>query len=151
MPRTVLLVDEDGEALADLRRTLHGSSYRVLSARSTRAALEVLAIEPVHVVVSGTTLADSTGIDLLDRVRLRHPGALRILLDGEGDADAGRAPFPEGAVHFAVPRGNGSGNLIDAIARGLHELDVLHEAQRLLRAVRRQTRERQGCPPPRPR
>jgi len=33
MPRTVLLVDENAAVLADLRRVLDGSPYRVLSAR----------------------------------------------------------------------------------------------------------------------
>ena len=151
MPRTVLLVDEDAAALADLRRTLHGSTYRVLSARGARSAFEVLAIEPVHVIVCGATLSDTTGVDFLARARLRNPNTVRILVVADGDADAARQAVPDGTAHFALSRPAGPDVLVEAIGRGLDQLDLVHETQRMLRTVRRQKQERQGCSPPRPR
>jgi DNA-binding NtrC family response regulator len=150
MPRTVLLVDEDAAALADLRRTLHGSTYRVLSARGARPAFEVLALEPVHVIVCGSTLSDTTGVEFLARARLRHPNTVRVLVAAGTDAEAAERAVPEGTVHFALSRPPGP-DLVEAVARGLEELDLLRETQRLLRAARRKTRERQECSPPRPR
>jgi hypothetical protein len=73
-----------------------------------------------------------------------------MLVAAETDADAARLAVPEGTVHFALSRPAGP-DLLEAIGRGLEQLDLLHETQRMLRAVRRQTRERQGCSPPRPR
>lgn len=151
MARTVLLVDEDAAALADLRRKLHGSTYRVLSARGARPAFEVLAIEPVDVIVCGATLSETTGVDFLARARLRHPNTVRILLVAETDAESARQAVPEGTAHFALSRRAKPDDLGEAIGRGVEQLDLLHETQRLLRAMRRQTRERQGCSPPRPR
>ena len=148
MPRTVLLVDESAAALAELRRALDASAYRVLSARGARPAFEVLAIEPVHVVVCAETLSEGTGIDFMARVRLRHPSTLRIVLSDDGD---GAAEIAAGTIHFSLSRAAASGELIDAIGRGLQQLDLLHETQRMLRAVRRQRREETRWSPPRTR
>ena len=148
MPRTVLLVDENAAALAGLRRALDASAYRVLSARGARPAFEVLAIEPVHVVVCGETLPWGTRHDFMARVRLRHPATVRIALCDDGDTAAGVGAE---TVHFSLSRGVGPDELNDAIRRGLEQLDLLHETQRLLRAVRRQKREQERCTPPRAR
>jgi DNA-binding NtrC family response regulator len=146
MPRTVLLVDENAASLADLRRALDGRAYRVLSARGARPAFEVLAIEPVEVIVCGETLSEGTGIDFMARVRLRHPSTVRIVLCDDGET-AARAVIAAGTVHFSLSRAAGPEELVDAIGRGLQQLDLLHETQRLLRAVRRQRREGPGCSP----
>lgn len=150
MPRTVLLVDESAAALAGLRRALDALPYRVLSARGARPAFAVLAIEPVDVIVCGETLSEGTGIDFMARVRLRYPNSVRIMVCDDGDA-AARSGIAAGTVHFSLSRAAGSDDLVDAIDRGLEQLDLLHETQRLLRAVRRQRREGPGCSPPRAR
>ena len=151
MPRTVLLVEDDSAVLAHLRRTLHGSTYRVLSARDGRPALEMLAIEPVDVIVCAATLSDTAGVAFLERVRLRHPQTIRILLTAEPEDEAARHAVPGGTVHLALDRPPRSDVLLETIARALEQREVLRETQRLLRAVGRQPRERQGCSPPRPR
>ena len=120
MPRTVLLVDEDAAALADLRRTLHGSPYRVLSARGARPAFEVLALEPVHVIVCGSTPSDTTGVDFLARARLRHPNTVRVLMAVGTEVEAAERAVSEGTVHFALSRPPGP-DLVEAIARGLED------------------------------
>jgi DNA-binding NtrC family response regulator len=148
MPRTVLLVDEDTAVLAARRRALDESPYRVLSARGARPAFEVLAIEPVDVVVCGETLSEGTGIDFMARVRLRHPSSVRIVVFDDADTEA-RSGIAAGTVHISLSRAAGSDDLVRAIGRGLEQLDLLHETQRLLRAVRRQRRERPGCSPSR--
>jgi DNA-binding NtrC family response regulator len=150
MPRTVLLVDENAAVLSNLRRALNVSPHRVLSARGTRPAFEVLAIEPVHVIVCGETLAEGTGVDFMARVRLRHPNTVRIILFDEGESAARSAIVP-GTIHFSLSRTAGSDDLVETIGRALEQLDLLHETQRLLRAVRRQRREGPGCSPPRAR
>ena len=147
MPRTVLLVDGNAAVLAALRRVLDGSPYRVLSARGIRSAFEVLAIEPVHVIVCGEMLSEGTGIDFMARVRLRHPSTVRIVLCDEGDT--ARSAVEAGAVHYSLSRVAESDDLVDTIGRGLAQVDLLHETQRMLRAVRRQRREQPRCSPPR--
>jgi DNA-binding NtrC family response regulator len=147
MPRTVLLVDENAAALADLRRALTASPHRVLSARGTRPAFEVLAIEPVHVIVCAETLSEATGVDFMARVRLRHPNTVRIILFDQ-EQSAARSAIVPGTIHFSLFRSAGSHQLVHTIDRAVKELDLLHETQRLLRAVRRQRREGSACSPP---
>jgi thioredoxin reductase (NADPH) len=89
MPKPVLFaLEEDERALADVGRALrrrYGADYRVDCARSPAAALGSLtrmsdAGEDVALVLAGQWLEDTTGGDVLDRVKRLHPHARRGLL-----------------------------------------------------------------------
>jgi HD-like signal output (HDOD) protein/CheY-like chemotaxis protein len=82
----ILLVDGDGELLHRIRRAFWKShrAWEVLLAASGREALEVLARDPVDIVISAMQLADQDGAELLHRARDLQPGAVRIALADQG-------------------------------------------------------------------
>jgi thioredoxin reductase (NADPH) len=89
-------VDDDGavaRAVArDLRRHL-GERYRIVSAESGQAALEVLDElvlrgEPLAMVLADQRMPGMTGVELLERTRRRAPSAKRVLLTAYADTDA---------------------------------------------------------------
>jgi thioredoxin reductase (NADPH) len=101
---TIVAVDEDPAALADVERELrdrYARHYRVLSMRSSDEALARLeelatAGDEVALVLAGQWLTGITGSELLDEVRHLHPHARRGLLiawGSWGDRATGEAIF----------------------------------------------------------
>ncbi|HEY1957946.1 MAG TPA: response regulator [Polyangiaceae bacterium] len=82
--KTVLFVDDERAVLEALRYALYRDRkrWKLVFASSGAAALEELARQPAHVVVSDLMMPDMDGIALLAEVRARYPRAVRVLLSG---------------------------------------------------------------------
>jgi DNA-binding NtrC family response regulator len=81
----VLFVDDEPSLLDGLRRSLRSmrSVWQMSFANSGREALELMADEPVHVVVTDMRMPDIDGLELLTRVRDLYPETVRIVLSGQ--------------------------------------------------------------------
>ncbi|HET8723170.1 MAG TPA: ATP-binding protein [Anaeromyxobacteraceae bacterium] len=84
----VLVVDDDEHVRRSLRRTLRRTAARFLEAPEAATALEILAREPVHVVVSDYRMPGMDGVEFLRIVKERYPGVQRMLLTGQADTSA---------------------------------------------------------------
>ena len=87
MKPRVLLVDDDPNVVASLRRILRRLGFEVRVACSGDEALDALAGGPVDVVVTDQTMPGMDGLTLLDQARKRFPGVARIMLTGVVDQD----------------------------------------------------------------
>jgi DNA-binding response OmpR family regulator len=97
--KTVLLVDDDPEIRAALRRALRGSEYQVIEAPDGETGLAVFRTNPIDIVISDYEMPGMDGLDLLQRVRLQHPRVLRILLTGRADVQVAMRALNEGAAN----------------------------------------------------
>src|SRR5579871_6858682 len=92
----VLTIDDDPEVLRAIERDLrhrYAKSYRILSANSGQAALNLLDRlrergEPVALLLADHRMPQMTGIELLARTVERLPDAKRVLLTAYADTDA---------------------------------------------------------------
>ncbi len=92
--KRLLLVD-DGTQLNNCRTTLEQSGYAVITARSAREGLKLLASAPVDVVVLACARDGArNGYAAACRMRKHNP-RLRILMTAEG------AELPESALNVA--------------------------------------------------
>lgn len=82
---TILCVDDEENILSALRRLFRGKGYRVLTAASGAAGLQVLEGEHVDLVISDMRMPEMDGAQFLQQVRARWPGTLRLLLTGYSD------------------------------------------------------------------
>ena len=82
---TVLFVDDDVDLTAGLRLMLRKERFRVLTCNSPFEALEILAREPIDVVVSDDQMPVMSGAELLAKLRDEYPDVVRILLTGQTD------------------------------------------------------------------
>jgi diguanylate cyclase (GGDEF)-like protein len=83
----VLLVDDDPDFLQLLRAALKREPYDLLTATSTRSALEILRKEVVDVVVADENMPGMSGTDLLAIVASEFPACGRIILTGHATVD----------------------------------------------------------------
>src|SRR3954471_16229051 len=83
----VLLVDDDLEVLAALRRELRDEPYDLATAGSAAQALACLRGRPPHVVVADERMPGANGSELLADVRGRWPWIGRVILTGYPGVD----------------------------------------------------------------
>lgn len=79
---TVLFVDDETRILSALQRGLRREGYRILVAPSPERALELLAAEPVDVLVTDQKMPGMSGLQLLEQVARRWPAIRRVLITG---------------------------------------------------------------------
>lgn len=85
----VLFVDDEGHILEALRDALRPrrTQWKMSFVDNGRDALALLDAERHDVIVSDLLMPDVDGATLLERVRERHPTAVRIVLSGHADLD----------------------------------------------------------------
>jgi response regulator RpfG family c-di-GMP phosphodiesterase len=96
---TLLLVDDDVNTLAALKRLLRTDGYRILTATGAKAGMELLATNPVGVVISDQRMPEMTGVEFLKRVKDLYPETVRIVLSGYADLQSVTDAINQGAVY----------------------------------------------------
>lgn len=79
----VLLVDDDPQFRAALKRGLSNRGYRVATAGSAEEALEVMSGVTVDVVVTDLRMGTQSGLDLIRAVGAQFPATRSILMSGD--------------------------------------------------------------------
>jgi response regulator RpfG family c-di-GMP phosphodiesterase len=94
----ILLVDDEEAILDGLRRQLR-KKFTVHTAGGGAAALELMAAEPIAVVVSDMRMPQMDGATFLAKVRAQYPNVVRILLTGQADTQAAISAVNEGQIY----------------------------------------------------
>ncbi len=96
--RTLLIVDDEPAVLAMISLALEGEDYRVLTARSGREALEILASNDVQVVLTDERMPEMSGVELLSRIKASYPKTVRIVVSGHAQVDSVVEAINKGAI-----------------------------------------------------
>jgi len=96
---TILLVDDEPNILSALRRCLRRDGYEILTAGSGEEALELLAGNPVMVILSDQRMPGMAGTEFLSRVKLMHPGTVRMILSGYADINSITDAINKGEIY----------------------------------------------------
>ena len=78
----VLLVDDEYNEIASLRRALRHDPWQLSHAFSGEEALRAIERDIFDVIISDITMRGMSGIELLEVVRAQHPRLVRVLLSG---------------------------------------------------------------------
>lgn len=138
---TVLFVDDEANILRSIRRVLHKADVNVLLANSGQSALEVLASETVHVVVSDMKMPQMSGAELLEVVADKYPDTFRVVLSGYADIEATIDAVNKGRIHRYLQKPWDNQALIKTIEDGLERVKLKDENNRLERLVRAQNKK----------
>lgn len=96
---TVLLVDDEPNVLRSLHRLLRRDGYRVLSAETADQAFEILAQQPVQVIISDQRMRHMNGTELLNHVKSMYPSVVRIVLSGYIDVHTVTKAINQGQIY----------------------------------------------------
>src|SRR5205085_7336192 len=143
-PATVLLVDDEPRVLDSLEAML-GMDYHVLRAEHPTHALEVLARQPVAVVISDQRMPGMLGTDLLSRSLEVAPETVRILLTAFTDADALLASINAANIYHFVLKPWDPKELLHIVGQGVQRYRLGEERERLLRDLARNNADLQAA------
>ena len=116
-PATVLFVDDEPNILTALRQLFRSTGYRVLTAESGSAALELLEHDSVDVVISDMCMPTMNGAELLEHIRKRWPDMVRLLLTGQSDVTSTIAAVNRG---YRLKAGVSQSYSVAGVAGDLH-------------------------------
>jgi predicted signal transduction protein with EAL and GGDEF domain/FixJ family two-component response regulator len=97
--RVLLVVDDEPNMLAAIKRAMRRVDMRVLTTTSVYEGFDILATNPVGVVISDHRMPEMTGTEFLRRVKELHPGVVRIVLTGYTEVSAIIDAVNRGAVY----------------------------------------------------
>lgn len=95
----ILLVDDEVRVSNAISRVLQDEPWQILTAKSGRAALELMATTPVDVILSDERMPGMSGVELLSAVSRIYPDTIRIILTGHGDTQLVFKAIRDGEIY----------------------------------------------------
>jgi EAL domain-containing protein (putative c-di-GMP-specific phosphodiesterase class I)/FixJ family two-component response regulator len=129
--RHLLLLDDEEFVLSSLRRLLRRTGVRVHIANTPEQAFELLAREPIGVVISDQRMPAMSGTEFLRRVKSLHPDTIRIVLSGYTELQSIADAINEGAIFRFLTKPWNDEQLIRHIEQAFEQYEVVAENRRL--------------------
>jgi DNA-binding response OmpR family regulator len=143
----ILIVDDEPAITRTLARSLR-DRFTVFTASTAEAAIDIIAREPIAVILTDQRMPDLSGTQLLDRARALRPEAVGILISGYTDPSALIDALNLGNVRGFLPKPWDIQQLryqLDAAMRsyqvGFLDPEVLHNAASAAAQARAQVDE----------
>lgn len=133
----ILLVDDEADILASLKRVLRPRKYEVDTAGNGEEALQKLATSPYDIIVSDLNMPGMTGIELLSRVANDYPEMIRIMLTAYSDAEHVLGAINEGKVWGYMQKPWKNEELLITLEQALQTQTIIAERNMLRRTVDR--------------
>lgn len=76
----ILFVDDEKFTLHSLERLLRKESYQMFFAEGGEVALQIIADNDIHIVVSDMKMPEMDGLTLLRRIKKSNPSIVRLVL-----------------------------------------------------------------------
>jgi DNA-binding NtrC family response regulator len=98
MLEKILMVDDEGSVLAGYQR-LFRNEFQIDTAAGGVAALAAIEVTgPYALVISDMRMPEMDGVELLARIKLVAPEAIRIMLTGNADIQTAVRAVNEGSI-----------------------------------------------------
>lgn len=139
--RTLLLVDDEDNILAALKRLVRRDGYTILTANGGSQALQRLAENEVDVIVSDQRMPGMTGVEFLRRAKELYPDTVRMVLSGYTELTSITDAINEGAIYKFLTKPWDDERLRAHIAEAFVHKEMVDENRRLGQEVQDANRE----------
>lgn len=131
MATSILVVDDSPvERLLVESMLMRNPSYRVVLAENGRQAVEMIAAERPHLVVTDLLMPEMDGLELIRHVRREYPNLPVILMTAHGDETTAFESLEAGAASY-VPKSRRAERLIETVDRVVSHSLTQRNRQRL--------------------
>ncbi|MGC2064214.1 MAG: response regulator [Thermodesulfovibrionales bacterium] len=134
---TLLIVDDEPNVVAALKRSLFNEEIEILTAPGGREGLEVLSQHPVQVVISDERMPFMSGSEFLAGVKGLYPHTVRLMLTGQASIEAAMRAINDGEIYRFFTKPWDDVSLAFAIRSAFEKYDLEAENRILLQTVRR--------------
>jgi response regulator RpfG family c-di-GMP phosphodiesterase len=125
MTKHTLLVVDDEPDVADSVHDLLRRRFNVLRARNAEEGFKFLREHDVHVIMTDQRMPKTTGVELLEKARVRHPHAVRLLFTGYADVEAIIAAINHGHIYRFLRKPWQPQELEEAVTEAVREYERL--------------------------
>ncbi|MFM2066028.1 MAG: hypothetical protein RLZZ584_937 [Pseudomonadota bacterium] len=133
--RTLLLVDDEDNIVAALKRLLRREGYLIVTASSAAEGLQRLTEHEVDVIVSDQRMPGMTGVEFLHRAKELYPGTVRMVLSGYTELQSIIDAVNEGAIYKFLTKPWDDQRLRAHIAEAFRQKELADENRHLARQV----------------
>ncbi len=133
--RTLLIVDDEVDVLESLRHQFH-RAYRVLTAASGQAAIDLMRENEVHLILSDQRMPGMSGDVFLGQARRLQPDAVRMLFTGYADIQAVINAVNEGHIFRYILKPWDTVELESVIRQAAERYDLMAERNALIEELR---------------
>ncbi|HEY8907516.1 MAG TPA: HD domain-containing phosphohydrolase [Rhodoferax sp.] len=138
---TILCVDDEPSILSALRRLFRARGFQVRVAEGGQAGLEVLASEPIDLVISDMRMPEMDGVMFLEQVRQRWPDTMRLLLTGYADITSIMGAINRGEIYRYIAKPWDDNDIILIVRSALQQRAMEQEQRRLQALIKAQNDE----------
>ncbi|MBK9574803.1 MAG: EAL domain-containing protein [Rhodoferax sp.] len=129
--RTLLLVDDEPNIVAALKRLFRRDGHTILTANSGPEGLELLSQHKVDVIISDQRMPGMTGVEFLRAAKSLYPDTMRIVLSGYTELQSVTDAINEGAVYRFLTKPWEDEALRAQISKAFEHKELQEENQRL--------------------
>lgn len=131
-----LLVVDDEPNVCDSVHDLLRREFNVIKARSADEGVQLMQQHEVHIIMTDQRMPKITGVELLAKIRQRHPHAVRMLFTGYAEIDSIIAAINQGHVYRFLKKPWQPEELEAAVHEAAGEYDRLVEQTEQLQHLR---------------
>jgi FixJ family two-component response regulator len=132
-PLTILLVDDDADVRAAVRRELSRvRAWKIVEAESPSEGLDHISRQRVDVLVTDYDMPGMTGLELLELARVTQPDMVRVLLTGHADLHLALHALNQGLAHRFVVKPWNDVDLRQVVCESLAAVRAARPARREL-------------------
>lgn len=140
-PYRLLLVDDEPNILASLRRVFQRENYELLFAATAKEALAIMEKQPVELIMTDFMMPGMNGSELLVEVRERWPQTIRIMLTGHANTDAVMGSIRDGAVYRFILKPWNDDDIRLTIALALEQYELIQRTHSLEQQTQKQSKD----------
>lgn len=132
MPPQILLVDDDPNILASLKRALRNEGYGILLASSGEDALKALEAIDIDIVISDHDMEGMNGAELLQQVYEKYPQTVRYMLTGKATLEVALSAINLGHISRFFQKPCDITDLCVSIRQGLVQRRLMRKVKELM-------------------
>ncbi|HJX26229.1 MAG TPA: sigma-54 dependent transcriptional regulator [Chthoniobacterales bacterium] len=128
--RRILIIDDERPILLTLEALLSRHNYQVETAGTAAAGRKLLKDKSPALVLLDLQLPDAEGLEMLDQIKIEHPGTQVIILTAHDTLSNAIESIKRGAYHF-ISKPYASEELLSLMDRALEKQSLLRETEEL--------------------
>lgn len=134
----ILIVDDEPNVAAALRRLLMDDPYIIYSAESAKEGMQILRTHTFKVVISDEKMPGIQGTEFLSMIHRDFPDVIRILLTGHASIDAAMRAINEGGIYRFFTKPWNDSEIRFAVRAASEKYDLEEENRKLLKIIKGQ-------------
>ncbi|OGX68692.1 MAG: DNA-binding response regulator [Paenibacillus sp. RIFOXYA1_FULL_44_5] len=135
--RMILVVDDEPLTRQGIQRTLEAWSigqYQIIGAESGAEALEILSVQPIHLMITDIRMPEINGLALVEALQKNLHKPVVILISAHSEFDYAQTAIRLGVVNYLVKPFNKK-KLIDAVEQALEIVDSRERVETMEKIV----------------